>query len=249
MIAKIFKASVFAALIAASQVGEASAQSKWTGVSLGVGVGAGAINHNLLLGPGPAVPPGTFSAGFDGIGGEGVLGTVGVALDYQMQRIVIGAFFDYDFASLDTEMNLSVPPLGGLNVTGKISLDNQWTIGGRVGVLLTPDTLWYALAGYTRAEISDLELNITGPAAIQLVAGVPSFSGFVVGGGVETMLAPNWSIKAEYRYTELDAKSLDLPLGLNAFVDAQLEPSIHTARLSLNYKFNFDRSSDAAPLK
>lgn len=164
-------------------------------MSLGVGIGAGAINHDLTLGPGPALPAGSFNAGLDGIGGEGIFGTVGVAADYQIhQRVVIGAFFDYDFAKLDTDLNLSVPGLGGLNATGKISLDNMWTIGGCVGVLLSPDTLWYALVGYTQADVSDLDISITGPASVNLGIGVPKFSGYTFGGGVETMLAPNWSL-------------------------------------------------------
>lgn len=215
-----------------------------------MGIGAGAINHEISLSPGPALPPGVFSANLDGIGGEGILGTIGISADYQIgPKIVIGAFFDYDFAKLETEAGLSILPFVGLNATSKISLDNQWTIGGRIGMLLSPDTLWYALAGYTQASISDLEVNVTTPVSLRLTAGVPGFSGYVVGGGVETLLAPNWSLKAEYRFTQLDAEKIDLPFGLNTFVNAELEPSIHTARMSLNYKFNLDRSADHAPLK
>ena len=72
---------------------------------------------------------------------------------------------------------------------------------------------------------------------------------FTFGGGVETMLAPNWSLKAEYRFTQLDGESLDLPFGFGSFVDVELEPSIHSARVSLNYKFDWDRARHVEPLK
>lgn len=231
-------------------VGSANAQSKWTGISIGAGVGGGSINHDLRLSPGPALPPGLFSFEFDGIGGEGFLGTVGVAADYQFaDRFVVGAFFDYDFANLESKMNLSVPPLGGLNATAKLSLDNQWTVGARLGFLATPDTLLYGLVGYTHAEISDLDISVTGPIGASIAIGVPSFDGYVLGGGIETTLAPNWTLKAEYRFTQLSAERLDLPFGLNTILNAELEPSIHTVRTTLNYKFNWDRGLAHEPLK
>ena len=69
--------------------------------------------------PGTALPPGSFDFGFDGIGGEGVFGTLSAGLDYQINnRWVIGAFFDYDFSSIDTTINLSVP--GFVNASGNI---------------------------------------------------------------------------------------------------------------------------------
>lgn len=250
MLNSISKGAALAVLMLAGSVTGAMAQSKWTGISVGAGFGAGAINHDLTIGPGPALPPGLFAFGFDGIGGEGVLGTVSVAADYQVQsKFVVGVFFDYDFTNIETDLSLSVPPLGNLNVNGDISLDNQWTIGGRLGYLATPDTLWYGLVGYTQASVSDLTITATGPINGSLSIGVPDFSGWTVGGGVETMFAPNWSLKAEYRYTSLSAESLDLPFGANNIIDAKLEPSIHTARMTLNYKFNWQREAMSEPLK
>ena len=78
------KVLALALLAAVGAAPAAQAQSKWTGFSIGVGVGAGAINHDLTIGPGPALPPGLFNFNFDGIGGEGFLGTVGVAADMQV---------------------------------------------------------------------------------------------------------------------------------------------------------------------
>ncbi len=244
------KVLALALLAAVGAAPAAQAQSKWTGFSIGVGVGAGAINHDLTIGPGPALQPGLFNFNFDGIGGEGFLGTVGVAADMQVHpSIVMGMFFDYDFADLETDLGLSIPPFGNLNVTGKVKLENQWTIGARAGFLATPDTLWYGLVGYTQADVSDLTLSATGPLTGSLAIGVPSMSGYVVGGGVETNIAPNWSLKAEYRFTQLDAERLNLPFGLNTFINAELEPSIHTGRVSVNYKFNWDHMRRSEPMK
>lgn len=233
-----------ASLIMTAPTGASANEPKWTGLSVGLGGGGGAVVHDLTLAPGPLLPPGSFDFGFDGIGGEGVFGTVSVGLDYQFHRNwVIGAFFDYDFSDIETTINLSVPPLLGLQAGGKLSLDNMWTIGGRLGYLASPSTLIYGLVGYTEANFSDLTFTASGPIVGSYTATVPNFSGYSVGFGMETLLVPNLSMKAEYRYTELDRESLGT--GFETFLDTRLEPSLHTGRLSVNYRFDFDRSTTA----
>ncbi len=78
------------------------------------------------------------------------------------------------------------------------------------------------------------------------LSGVPgiswsdTFSGWTVGGGLETKLAANWTLKAEYRYTEFDTKTF--------FDVLKLDSSVQTARLVLSYKFNLF-GDDIIPLK
>jgi outer membrane immunogenic protein len=76
----------------------------------------------------------------------------------------------------------------------------RWMISalGRLGVLTDPATLVYAIAGLTAAdfEYGQVTNNTFFEPGDRFWA-----RGWSVGGGVERKLGPNWSIRAEYRYT------------------------------------------------
>jgi outer membrane immunogenic protein len=187
----------------------------WTGFYVGVGIGAGAVVHDLSVGP--------FS--FDGIGGEGIFGTVTIGYDKQISsRLVAGLFVDYDFSGIATE--LSAP-----GFSGSADHNYSWAIGARLGFLSSPTTLWYGTAGYTEAEF---EIDSTlGSVSI------PDMRGYFLGGGVESQLGGGWAMRGEYRFSQFDSETIA------GFVD--VEPSMHTARLSLTYKFG--RREEGRPLK
>jgi len=221
----------------------------WTGVSIGVGGGVGMVNHELSLTPGPQIPAGiNFDLNQDGIGGDGGLFTVGLGADLQVSpNVVIGAFFDYDATSLESQTSLSasLAGLGALNASLDVEVEEMWSLGARAGYLTSPDTLWYVLAAYTQADVSDIDYSISagGLNANGVFAAVDDFSGFSVGGGVESRITQDISLKAEYRYTQLDSETIELlpddfPV-INDFVTTDLEPTIQTGRISINYRFNF----------
>lgn len=229
-----------AALVAGASLLSAtpSLAGDWTGAYIGIGGGAGAIVHDLNVDISGA------NVNFDGIGGEGVFFTGQVGYDFQVApQFVVGVFFDYDFSGLETDISLSA---GGFSASAPIKVDNAWAIGARVGYLPTASqqTLWYLTAGYTELSMDDLTLTATGLGSASLE--MPDFQGYFLGGGVETMLTKNLSLKAEYRYSEFDRESLFSVPGF----DVGLEPSMHTARLNVSYKFGFDRpAAYAEPLK
>lgn len=195
----------------------------WTGFYVGVGFGAGALNHDIK-----ANIDGFELAEVDGLGGEGVFGTVTVGYDHQFGRFVGGIFFDYDFSNIGS--TIRVAELGSAD----IDLNNMWSIGGRLGYLVTPNTLLYGLVAYTQA-------NFDFPSGLKN----DTFSGVSVGGGLETQLGGNWFLKGEYRFTSLDKETIfDDGYGFRV-TD---EPDIHTARLVLSYKFNA-LDGGYAPLK
>jgi outer membrane immunogenic protein len=180
----------------------------WTGLYIGAGVGGGAVVHALDFGP----------ATFDGIGGEGVFGTVILGYDKQVDaRWVLGIFADYDFSAISTDL-----------VFVDADHTHSWGIGARAGFLSSPTTLWYGTAGYTEARF---ELNGLGS---------QTFHGYFLGAGVESQLGGNWSLRGEYRFTQFEGE--DIGFGL------EVEPSMHTGRLSLTYKFG-DRRDAHRPLK
>ena len=113
-------------------------------------------------------------------------------------------------------------------ITG--SLTDMWTVGGRAGYLVNSSTLVYGLAGYTEAHF-DLPLGVNG-----------DFSGWTAGAGIETSLGGPLFLKGEYRFTQLDTKTLYSKGGLSV-TD---QPDVQTGRLVLSYKLN---TTDYSPLK
>lgn len=218
------------------------APKTWTGFYIGVGVGAGASVTDLSVN-GPSHGDSEFAIvqvaedhkydttelfGLDGIGGEGAFGTVQIGYDRQLSsRFVIGAFLDYDFSNISTE----VRAFGG-EFKADVDLDHMWSIGARAGWLTSPDTMVYALVAYTQGEYDLSDLG----------GGDLDVHGWSVGAGIETRLADNWTLKGEYRFTQFDEETL---VEFGPFsIDA--EPSVHTARVVLSYRINpFHESLDS----
>ncbi len=134
-------------------------------------------------------------------------------------------------------------------------LDNELSIGGRLGYLVTPATLIYGSIGYSRIELDDarLSVNVDGLGSFGTrVASSGAIDGFFLGGGIETKITDNISLKLDYRYTNGDSEQItllpDVLPEANDFVRAEIDPDIQTVRLSLDYRFNFG-GVDPAPLK
>jgi outer membrane immunogenic protein len=165
--------------------------------------------------------------GVDGVGAEGAFGTFVVGYDRMLtSRIVGGVFADYDFAS-NVSTDVSIDGFG-------FSLDqkNTFSVGTRLGVLSSPTTLWYGTVGYTQTEF---DLKIAG-------LGTPDFKGYFVGAGVESQLAGGWNLRAEYRFSQFDNETF--------FDELSIEPSSHSARFALTYKFGREEPTHAhAPMK
>ncbi len=226
-------------LMAAPAQAQDAVIPSWTGIYFGAGVGVGAINHELDV----QVPIIASSVTFDGIGGEGVFGTVQIGADYQIHsHVVVGAFFDYDFSGIETDASLNVFG-GALTASLEIPVKDMWTVGARIGVLSAPTTLWYLGAGYSRLRMDDLNVSVPGFGSISF--GLPSFNGYSLLAGVESQLGHNFGLKLEYRFTQFDRESVFAIPGL---VDVGLEPSLHTARLVASYRFGH-ASRTVEPLK
>lgn len=190
-------ALVLAAFMPAAHAGS------WTGCYVGVQGGYAIAAHEVGIG-------GVFT--LDGISSEGVQGGPVVGCDWQASdRIVLGAFADYAFRSVDTGVSL-----GGASAS--IGLDNAWSVGARAGVLVAPQTLVYGLAVYQRTDVDDAGTGL-----------VSSLNGIGGGGGIEVGLAPGWSVRGEYRYVAYDGESI---AGI-----ATIDTDEHQVRAGLVWRF------------
>jgi outer membrane immunogenic protein len=168
----------------ASQNGAAAAPA-WQGFYAGVYASDDITALHLAV-------PGEFS--FDGIGGESGFG--GALLGYNhrfSERVVGGAEIDAALATGGSHLDASEDEsYFNSSVTG----DWGASITGRIGYLVSPDTLFYAVGGGVVAVASYgcTSNEFDCPARMQkTMYGWP-----VLGLGAETQIASNWRLRYEY---------------------------------------------------
>jgi outer membrane immunogenic protein len=214
------------------------ASATWTGFYLGGGGGYGSWVDPHTTEFDPASAPFTPLIDIPASGKGGLLSAI-VGYDRQLaDRWVVGAYTDYDFAHLK-----GIIDNDGNNFTTATPFTERgaWFAGGRLGYLLVPSTLAFVAAGYTEAHFSAGQTIIGNPGP--LAPAVPAanqlpgsdFSGWYAGGGLETQIFPNWSLRGEYRYAGYGAKNLPEATSGNVIA---IRPSVQTFRLDLTYKFN-----------
>lgn len=136
-----------------------------------------------------------------------------VGVDFQFaQTWVIGLEANYSFVDSDD---------GGVNYFGNRNLGS---VTGRLGYAWGP-TLLYFKGGYAWADTRHSQ----GFAE-------DSGSGYTLGGGLEYMFAPNWSVKLEYQYYDFGHVTFVSapPVVVSTFSNAE-----HTIKLGVNYRFNW----------
>ena len=188
----------------------------WTGPYLGIGGGYSAANNELTFADRSPVPGSIFTADVNGIGSDGGFLSFTGGYDYQINwKFVVGAFADADFSNARHSDSLNVS-VDDLSLSGTIysRLHDIIMVGGRLGYLSTSDTLLFASAGYANAGFGDTNISVSiddsGDAV--LIDG-KRFSGFFVGGGVETKINDALSLKAEYRYIDLASENMTTAAG------------------------------------
>jgi outer membrane immunogenic protein len=197
----------------------------WSGFSVGVGVGATSIDQDAsaaakrtdvfcLYWWGCSYPKHDYLSGGMNDDAWKVFGTVQVGYDRLIgERFLIGAFADYDFYP-DGDEHAAVD-FKHKSLTGDISRDGTWTVGGRLGYLVTPRLLVYGLGGFSRMnQNGEVTAEFDGPKYAKLPTSVTlkagDLNGWTVGGGVETKLDridKRLSLKVEYRYSQFDGDS------------------------------------------
>jgi outer membrane immunogenic protein len=206
---------------------QAPVTRSWTGFYGGLGIAVDAFVQDASLHP----VNDSGSLRVSGLGGGDISGTVTAGYDQQIApRWVIGALADYDWMGQDFQVRLAGL---GQNASGHLmSLDNSWTVGARGGYLLANDVLAYGLLGFTRAGISDASVRI---GSQRFGIHYPSFDGVTLGCGFEKRLTDHISLRAEYRFTDLQDGTIRGNLGAQVVGDA--DPNIHSASIIAAYRF------------
>ena len=180
----------------------------WTGIYIGGQIGyAWASGSHNFTGFDPFFGPlgGTFLSTSAGGTPSGVIGGANVGYNYQINQWVLGLEGSVDGTSLSNTAVLAFPD--GTSLTAHTKADIQGSIRGRLGVAWDR-ALIYATGGVAFGGFNTDFSLFNGGAG--LIGGFPFFAngnvsttrvGWTVGGGIQYAITNNWSVRAEYRYT------------------------------------------------
>lgn len=196
----------------------------WTGVYVGVFGGIGNTTHELSLVS--TKEGGEELLSLDGIADNGFVGGVELGLDKQIgTRLLIGLRGQYSWSNARTELASEAEGVS-LDV---LEQGEGWNLVGRIGFLLSPDTMAYVLGGYGETEYRYLELE-------------KRLQGYIAGGGLEHRLSSSdFYANLEYSRTFYDKEAI-ADLGCYELND---EPYQDRITAGLKYKPSFERSLDS----
>lgn len=189
----------------------------WTGFYLGGQIGyAWATNTLASYGPYYSYSGVNYSP-------NGVVGGAHVGYNYQMNQFVLG--LEGDVEGSGVSQNYGFGP-----TLHRASIPVQGTIRGRFGFALDR-ALLYVTGGAAFAGVDTSYQSWMGYDSLSR-----SSAGWTIGGGLEYAFTPEWSARAEYRYTDLGSFTdyVSAP-GPGSSVTNHL--TSHTVRLGFSYHF------------
>ena len=202
----------------------------WTGAYIGI-EGGGAFGRDpIVANSGARI--GTTITTINPSGGL-VGGTIGY--NYQFSPwFVLGIENDISWNGVRGTAGDQAP----FNTTFSHSVRGTWldTLRGRAGIVAWNNALIFASGGAAFAGIQD---SASGPGVG--VSSTTNVTGWTVGGGVEYMPLPNWSVKVEYLFVQFptitDAFNTFPPVGTFVGVTTRLSENI--VRAGVNWHFNW----------
>src|SRR5207253_11028424 len=126
------------------------------------------------------------------------------------------------------------------------TMRSAWSVGGRIGYLITPSVLTYFSGGFTEARFGSFNLTLTTATTPSFTIGSHTYSGWFLGGGYEYNLGwlPGLFWKTEYRFARYDSKDIPYFLvatGVQDTTGIHSEKFTQTIRSELVWRFNWHR--------
>jgi outer membrane immunogenic protein len=237
MMRKTLLASVSAAALGCSTIMPAQAASPtptWTGFYVGLNAGyawghsdPALVDAFLTL----ANPPGLNPRGFIG-GGQ-------IGYNWQSGQWVFGA--EVDLSGLNAKADATISPFFAFKGTNGVSWSSQydWLFTARLrgGFTVAPNWLLYATGGLAVTHVNDSACNtlVSGCSGGVRWSDSSNLTGGTIGGGIETMFAPNWTARVEYLYAKF--KDTTLSPSISGFPQFSFDHNLNVVRFAINYKF------------
>lgn len=130
--------------------------------------------------------------------------TYGVGIGYDVaagETLRIGAEAEISDSSAKWDNNNNVPNTFNL---GRVDAGRDIYLGGRIGVVTSPNMMVYAKAGYTNARY-----NLLGSDGTVNLEQRLDTDGYRLGAGLEYQMGSNAYVKAEYRYSKYSRAEFD----------------------------------------
>lgn len=205
--------------------------ANWTGLS----------DSNVTLSNGGG--SGSFGAGGTDTGGAAVGGGINIGYNVTSGGAVVGVEGDLSyshFSRAGRDLVASDVVTGGDSLTGRFTAGQDFSLSlrGRVGLLLTPQTLLYATGGFVAARTKgSLQFTYTdgGPVAGS-ATDARLATGWVIGAGIEDNFLDNISARVEYLFTYYPATVFNFEdAGMTYRYSGAMNS--HQLRFGLNFKF------------
>lgn len=162
---------------------------------------------------------------------SGFVGGGQLGCDYQSGSWVVGARGLFDWSDMKKTGPEPFNP-AGINETTKISYFGTAT--GRLGFLVQSNALLYVDGGFAWAKYKRFEVNTAGVFQFEDDS---SPSGWTVGGGLEWIFAPKWSLFIEYDYLNFGTKIVPISNGGSPIA---MKDNVNVVLVGLNYRFGGD---------
>ena len=221
----------------------------WTGFYVGLNAGyAWGTSDPQLIGPLSA-----FAIESPGLNPHGFIGGGQAGYNWQSGQWIFGG--EIDFSGLAAKADASASPFfaakgASRSISWSSRYDWLFTARLRGGFLVAPNWLLYATGGLAVTHVND---SVVCTAPFTACSGFPgpntvtwsdssTLTGGAVGGGLETMFAPNWFARVEYLYTKF--KDTTPPVtSAPPFPFNNVSPlysfnhDLNVVRFAINYKF------------
>jgi outer membrane immunogenic protein len=139
-----------------------------------------------------------FSLSSAGAGG-GMFGVNG-GYNFTAGRFLVGPYAEFNWANNSVDLAID-----NGKYTAKLAHDDEWSIGGRLGYLVSPQTVAYGLVAFTSADTS---ISTSSSTPIKGLEDGVNFHGYTLGVGAESFVTRDVSLKLEGRWTQFSKATL-----------------------------------------
>ena len=183
---------------------------------------------------------------------QGALGGLQLGYNYYFNGLVLGAEGEFSWSDVH-KTDFSCFPFGDQVCSARA----QWfaTLAGRIGVTNGP-TLFYLKGG--AAVVHDHFDNLatcagtqpTSRDGISAACGDPFSAeqkrlGWLIGGGIEHIIARNWSLKLEFSHMDFGSRSVPFEDGGTGFFTEEIHQRINVVKAGFNYHFDWGAAPKA----
>jgi outer membrane immunogenic protein len=198
----------------------------WTGFYIGVQGGWSQIRDSQVLSSPVFVLP-VASRASGGVGGAHA------GYNYQVNQFVVGVEGDIEGSSVRNTYLIGPPFVVG--TFGTNNLNWEGSVRARAGIAVDR-VLFYGTAGWAFGGFNDgYNAAVLAPAFVQNVSSTRN--GWTAGAGVEYALPSNWTVRAEYRYTDWGTYTNNLNVFLAPPGTSVDKVTQQTVRVGVSYKF------------